>query len=281
MPVLAALVVASTLTLAAAPAAAQGGANALPGLSALPKAPADTRLPGPDPRQCGTSQYAALCAMGRWSQFARIEVTLTAGPFSGTYTMERPDNGETLTTYRERSPAGRRGGEVLLINDTTFAYRTRETVPTDDDALDYLLAAPNMAAQLVAVLLDQAVLGGPRDVTAPMTISAGSATQYVRTETPTRAALYGPPWRVTGSVRPAADGALAFALKFAFHPVDKAGRRDARRSETLDLAGVVSFANRRRAMPESLDLVGWKLVRNGSELPAVSTLAEARTSAGP
>ena len=274
---------AAAALLAAAPAAAQSGASsatALPGLSALPKAPANTRLPGIDPRECGTSKHAALCAMGRWAKFARMDVKLTAGAFSGAYTMEKPQNGEVLTTYAERMPGGRRGGEVLLVSDDAFAYRTREKLPSDADLLDYMLGAPNMATQLVAVLLDQGVLEAPSDVTQPRTVSAGSATQFLRTETPNTAALYGPPWRVAGTVRPGEDGRLAFALRLTFRPVDVRGKVDATRTETLELAGTVSYGDRRATMSDTFDLVGWKLVRDGNELPAVATLKEARTSVG-
>jgi hypothetical protein len=269
--------------LALSPASAQSGAssaNALPGLSALPKAPADVRLPGVDQRECGTSKHAALCAMGRWAKFARMDVKLTAGAFSGVYTMEKPASGEVLTTYAERMPRGRRGGEVLLVSDDAFAYRTREKLPSDADLLDYMLGAPNMATQLVAVLLDQGVLEAPSDVTQPRTISAESSTQFLRTETPNTAALYGPPWRMTGTVKPAEDGRLAFALRLTFRPVDARGRVDRTRTETLDLAGTVSYGDPRAAMSDTFDLVGWKLVRDGNELPAVATLKDARTSVG-
>ncbi len=264
-------------------AAAQSGglpATALPGLAAVPKPPADLRLPGPDPRDCGPSRHSALCAAGRWSQFAHMETTVKAGAFTGTYTMERPANGEVLTTYAERTPGGRRGGEVLLLADDAFAYRTREQLPTDDDILDYMLSAPNMAMQLVAVLLDEGVLGGPADVTGRIAVSAGSDAQYIRTETPTTAALYGPPWRVTGTVRPGDGGRVQFSLRFSFRPVDPSGRLARGRTETIELSGLASFADRRGAMPDSLDLVGWKIVRAGRPLPAASTLAQARSSVG-
>lgn len=275
-------VAAVAATLAALAWAEAGGpaATVLPGLAAVPKAPADLRLPGQDPRDCGTSPHAALCAAGRWSQFARMEVTLKAGAFSGTYTMERPDNGEVLTTYAERTPRGRRGGEVLLLADDAFAYRTREQLPTDDDILDYMLGAPNMAMQLVAVLLDEGVLGGPGDVTGRQSIAAGSDTQYIRTETPTTAALYGPPWRVTGTIHPGDAGRLRFSLRLAFRPVDRGGRLAPGRTETVELSGYVSFSDRRPAMPDTFDLAGWKLVRGGQPLPAASTLAQARSSVG-
>lgn len=275
-------VAAAFCTVAAAALAQAGGppASVLPGLAAVPKPPADLRLPGPDPRDCGTSPHSALCAVGRWAQFARMEVALKAGAFQGTYAMERPANGEVLTTYAERTPGGRRGGEVLLLADDAFAYRTREQLPTDDDILDYMLAAPNMAMQLVAVLLDEGVLGGPADVTGRVAIAAGSDTQYIRTETPTTATLYGPPWRVTGTVRPGAGGRLEFSLRLAFRPVEPSGRLASRRTETIELTGHATFADRRGAMPDTLDLVGWKIVRAGVPLPAAATLGEARASVG-
>lgn len=277
---MAAAVLAAAVAGAAAGQSGGPAATALPGLAAVPKPPADLRLPGPDPRDCGTSRHHALCAMGRWSQFARMEVTLRAGAFTGTYTMERPANGEVLTTYTERTPHGRRGGEVLLLADDAFAYRTREQLPTDDDILDYMLSAPNMAMQLVGVLLDEGVLGGPAEVTERLALDAGSATQFIRTETPTTAALYGPPWRVTGTIRPGDGGRLPFALRFTFRPVDRSGKLARGRTETVELTGYVSFSDRRPAMPDTLDLVGWKLVRAGEPLPAATTLAQARGSVG-
>ncbi len=267
--------------LAAPPAGAQfagSGATAMPGLSAVPKAPDDLRLPGHDPRQCGTTRWSALCASGRWVQFAKMDLTLKTRGFSGAYSMERPESGEVLTTYLEHTSEGRRGGEVLLISDSAFAFRTREQLPTDDDILDYMLGAPNMAMQLASLLLDQGVLEAPSDVTAPRTITAANAKQFLRTETPTTAALYGPPWRMTGSVRPAADDRLAFTLRFTFHPVAPNGKVDAARTQSIDITGTVAYANRRKAMPDSFDLVGWKLMQAGEPLPAVSTLAEARAA---
>ena len=71
----------------------------MPGLSAVPKAPDDLRLPGHDPRQCGTTRWSALCASGRWVQFAKMDLTLKTRGFSGAYSMERPESGEVLTTY--------------------------------------------------------------------------------------------------------------------------------------------------------------------------------------
>ena len=81
-------------------------------------------------------------------------------------------------------------------------------------------------------------------------------------------------------MRPGEDGRLAFALRLTFRPVDALGKVDATRTETVELAGTVSYGEPRAAMPDTFDLVGWKLVRAGDELPAVATLKEARTSAG-
>jgi len=252
----------------------------LPGTSALPMPSANLSLPGHDPRQCGTSRWSAICAMGRWSQFARMELRLTSGSFSGDYTLEKPADGYAHTTYREQSGKHRRGGEVLLVSDDAIAYRSREPLPTDVDILDFLLASPNMATQLVAVLLDQGVLGGPGDVTKPLAIATGSTTQFIRTETPNSAALYAPPWRVSGSIRPTDNQRMAFSLRLTFHPVDQGGRVLPNRMDAIDLAGTVSFADKRAAMPGSFDLVGWKLLVNGQARDAVATLDEARRSVG-
>ena len=48
----------------------------------------------------------------------------------------------------------------------------------------------------------------------------------------------------------------------------------------IELTGHATFADRRGAMPDTLDLVGWKIVRAGVPLPAAATLGEARASVG-
>lgn len=252
--------------------------GASPRTWALPSPPENTRLPGADPRQCGTSIHQALCAIGRWSRFARMDVTLKTGGFTGHYEMERPENGEVLTLFTEQAPSGRRGGEVLLVGDDAFAYRTREQLPADVDVLDYLLGAPNMTMQLAAVLLDQAVLEAPASVTAQRKVAADSTTQYIRTETPNTAAVYAPPWRVSGSVRPAGANAIAFTLDFQYRPVDKRGKPLAGRTDRIELSGVASYGGRKPTMPDTFDLVGWKLIKAGQPAPAASTLEEARRS---
>lgn len=264
--------------------AAAQEATPLPGASTrawtLPDAPTGRGLPGPDPRQCGTSLHDALCAIGRWSRFTRMTVTLKSGAFTGKYEMERTASGEVLTLFSETSPSKRRGGEVLIVGDDAFAYRTRETVPADIDMLDYLLAASNMTTQLVAILLDQAVLEAPSAVTAPRAVAGESATQYIRTDTPNTAAAYAPPWKVTGTVRPQGGGAIAFDLAFQYRPVDKRGKPQPGRVDRIALTGVVTYGDLKPSMPDTFDLVGWKLIRGGSPVAGVSTLSEARRVAG-
>ncbi len=45
---------------------------------------------------------------------------------------------------------------------------------------------------------------------------------------------------------PGEDDRLAFALRLTFRPVDAAGKADPTRTETVDLAGTVSYAAARR-----------------------------------
>lgn len=250
-----------------------------PGLSGLPP-PEPTRLPGVDPRQCGTSKWSALCAMGRWSQFSRIEVRVKAGAFSGAYTIEHVGNGDLYATYREEAGGQRRGGEVLLIGDDGMAFRTRDPLPPAEFVIDQMLSNPLMLSQLVAVLLDQGVLGAPADVTKPQSVTASSATQFISTEAPRAATLYGPPWNMTGTVRATAEGPVAYALRLRFHPVDAKGTVIRNRTDAVELEGTVSYAPMRAALPPSFDLVGWKLMKRNDPLGPVQTLGEARNALG-
>jgi hypothetical protein len=248
----------------------------LPGSSALPESPRDTRLPGPDPRQCGTSKWSALCPMGRWTQFATIDVHLKAPGFAGEYTVEQPLNGEIHATYREQGGQQRRGGEIVLIGAEGYAYRSREAFANPDAIIDYMMSSPIMVTKLAVVLLDLGVLGAPAEVTRPQSITAANATQFIRTEAPRMAALYGPPWTMTGTVRPAGNEQIAFSMRLRYRPVDTKGKASSAKTDTIELNGTISFAAKRPTMPDTFDLVGWKLMKGDEKLAAVSTLSEAR-----
>jgi len=254
--------------------------SGLPGVSTLPAMPLDNRLPGPDPRQCGASKYSALCAEGRWSNFARMRVEMKAPDFVGSYSMEQPDNRDVHTTYSETHGTTRRGGEVVFVNDDTFAYRSRDKFVSTDTILDEMMSSPILVTQLAALLLDHGALVGPAEITKPLNISARSATQFLRTEAPGMAALFGPPWEMAGSVRPGENGDLAFRLRLTHRPVDGRGRVQPGKRDVVDLVGTVNYSNRRSAMPATFDLVGWKLVSRGNPIESVATMEDARQAVG-
>ncbi len=210
-----------------------------------------------------------------------MNVTLKSPEFEGTYVMEKPISGEAHTTYREQWPHGRRGGEILFVSDTAFAYRSREPIADNQTILDEMMTAPGMVTQLAAILLDRGVRLAPAEVTAkPMAVAARSDTQFVRTESPAVTTLYAPPWRLSGTIHAAATGKATFVLRFTFRPVEASGRVIAGKSETIELSGTATYGNTRPRMPDSFDLVGWKLVKDGASLPSVATLAEARFAVG-
>ncbi len=251
-----------------------------PGAATLPPMAEDTRLPGPNPRMCGLTRWSALCAEGRWANFANMKVELKAPRFNGVYTMEQPENGDVHTTYREQAGRQRRGGEIVFVNEDAFAFRTREKFAEPESILDEMMSAPIMVTQLAALLLDQGALVGPDEITGPLTFSARNATQFLRAEAPGAASLFGPPWEVTGSVAPAADGALAFRVHLSFRPVDRKGRIHAGKRDTIELSGTVAYGEKRKAMSDTFDLVGWKLMIRFQDAGEVKTMGEARQAVG-
>lgn len=271
------------LLLAAAAAVAQTPPRVapLPDASAVPGMPADTRLPGPDPRQCGDSKWSALCPQGRWTQFSRIDLKVSAPEFSAHYNIEIAANGEQHTTYRERVGRTDRGGEIVIFGIEGFAYRSRDKFPDTGTAIiDYTVSSPLMMSQLAALLLDVGALVAPAEITKPATIRAENATQYIRTAAPRMAALYGPPWSLTGTVRPAGPQEIGFSLRLRYRPVDSRGAVVQGKTETVTLEGTASFAPRRPTLPDTFDLTGWKLMRGDTALRGVDNLADAREAAG-
>jgi hypothetical protein len=275
-------VLATMLAAAAAVALAQTPPPVAPLLDpgAVPGMPPDTRLPGPDPRQCGPSKYAALCAEGRWTHFSRIALDVSAPQFTAQYRLEQAANGELHVTYREKLGATSRGGEIVLFGIEGFAYRSKDTFPDPGSIIDYSVSSPIIMAQLATLLLDLGALVSPAEITQPRAIGAENATQYIRTAAPRLAALYGPPWSVTGSVRPAGPQEVAFSLRLRYRPVDARGAVATGKTETVTLEGKASFTARRPTLPDTLDLAGWKVMKGETPMPAARTLAEARSSAG-
>jgi len=254
----------------------------LPNPDALPAMPSDTRLPGPDPRQCGPTKHNALCAEGRWTQFSRLELRVSAPRFSAHYNMEQTASGETHTTYRERVGDLDRAGEIVIFTPEAFAYRSRDKFPDPTAIIDYAVSSPIMMAELASLLLDLGVLGPPSDVTAPRAVSARNQTQYIRTAAPRLAAVYGPPWSMTGTVRPGAKPQdVAFSLRLRYRPVDARGAPQSGKTDTVTLEGTASYAPKRDRLPDTLDLVGWKVMKADALQGPAATLAEARSLVGP
>jgi hypothetical protein len=253
----------------------------LPDMSGLPDMPQDLRMPGADHRECGPTKWSALCAGGRWTLFSSIDLHVKAPSFDARYEIEQAENGEMHATYREQAGKDTRGGEAVIFGIDGFAYRTREKFPHPGDAIDYMLSSPIMMAQLAALLLDLGVIGPPSDVTAPRSISAASATQYIRTAAPRQALLYGAPWNMTGTVRNAGTDKVGFTLRLRFRPVDRNGNAIPSKSEVITVEGTANFTPRRATLPDTMDLTGWKVMRAGNDarpLPDAANLKEARQS---
>jgi len=256
-------------------------AASLPDPNRVPTMPPDLRLPGPDPRQCEGTKWSALCAEGRWTQYSRISLRVSAPQFSAHYEIEQAANGEQHTTYREKFASDERRGELVIFGMEGFTYRSKDKFPESGSSIiDHMVSSPIMLSQLATLLLDQGALVSPAEVTSPRTIRAENATQYIRTAAPRVAALYGPPWSMTGSVRPAGRNELAFTLRLRYRPVDARGALVAGKTDAVTLEGTVSYAPRRPTLPDSFDLVGWTVMKRDSPVPAVSNLAQARESAG-
>lgn len=253
----------------------------LPPAAALP-APGNLGLPGIDPHQCGPTPHSALCARGRWTLFSSIDMRVTAPGFAATYTMVIAQNNEVHATYRETSHGKTRGGEVVLVGMDGVAFRTKDSFPDGAPVLDIMISMPLMTAQLTTLLLDMGVIGPPSDVTAPRSIRAASATQFIRTSAPNAAMLYGPPWRMTGTAKPGATGNdVSFALKLAYRPVDSKGKLVAGRTDTIAIEGSVGFSPRRATLPDSFDLTGFTLMRDETKVAAQRTVGEARKAIAP
>ena len=256
----------------------------LPETPSLPEMPGNLRMPGADHRECGPSKWSALCPAGRWTHFSHIDVKVTApGGFSARYEIEQAANGEMHVTYREQNGKDSRGGEAVLFGNDGLAFRSREKFDEAGNIIDYMLSAPILMSSLSALLLDLGFLGPPADVNASQAIKASSETQYLRTDAPRKAILYGAPWSMNGTVRRAGPDKVGFTLRLQYRPVDRNGNALPGKTESVKLEGTAFFGPPRPTLPGSMDLSGWKMVRVGEGTSQASspTLDEARRAFGP
>ncbi len=209
-----------------------------------------------------------------------MKLEVQVGSFSGTYTIEHTSVGEVHATTRETMDRKVQAGEAVVVGEDAFAYRSRNASARPEDMLDQIMTSPIVFSDLVAILLEAGLPEGPASLKRVQALKAQNATQFILTQAPAAAVLYGAPWNASGDVRAVEGHGIAFDLTFRFRPVDTAGRVSTTTTQTARLTGEASYADLRARLPESFDLVGWKLVRSGTVLGAVATLGEARHVTG-
>jgi hypothetical protein len=237
------------------------------------------QAPAPPPTQCGPPPAGALCVQGPWFDFGRVDVTTTTGAIVGRFTLQYPAGEEILARFDVAAPDGTRAAEVLVLSGAdTVAARVPPEYQGDPVQL---LNAPVLTAQLVASLLQLALPEGPTSVTAKREVRLAESRRYLVTATPASRAAYGAPWSVAGSVRPGARGEFTYTLTLRYRRVGPGGVADARESPPLKLEGTISFAARRARLPDTFDLAGWRIVRNGATLDEQPTLGALRRAVQP
>jgi hypothetical protein len=88
--------------------------------------------------------------------------------------------------------------------------------------------------------------------------------------------VYGAPWTLSGTVRAAGKGEIAFNLTLRYRRVGRSGVAEATDAAPLKLQGTLSYAARRTRLPDSFDIDGWRIVRQGTVRDGVATLGELR-----
>jgi hypothetical protein len=229
-----------------------------------------------DIRACGPAPHGAWCADGPWSKFASMDFMVSAGNFKADYVVRVPAGGDLYARYDEKRGGKRRKGEILVVGDRAIAFLTGDERDESREIDTQMLSAPLMLSQLVSVLLQTGAPGGEKTFAQTRQVSVQETTRFVLTGVPGAAALYGPPWSVTGTVRRAAPGKVDFSLRFRFTLVDATGAIVPGKTETIALSGTATYPAKREGFPDSFSLAGWQLQQNGADLPEMPTLGAMR-----
>ncbi len=235
---------------------------------------AQAQAPAVPPAACGPPPDGAICAMGAWFDFARLDATTTTGAIVGRFVLQLPAGQEIYAKFHIVAPDGTRGAELVVIG-------TAETVaanvpPQFEGDPVSLLGPPMLTGQLVAGLLQVAVPEGPAALKGSRSVRLTEPRRYVVTATPASRAVYGAPWSLSGTVRAVGKGEIAFDVTLRYRRVGRSGVADVNDAAPLKLEGRLSYPAQRSRLPDSLDLDGWRIVRAGSVRDGVATLGELR-----
>lgn len=225
--------------------------------------------------ECGPPPDGALCPNGPWFDFAVLSVRLVQGTVTANYEVTQAAGNDLLVKLDETNPRFRGSAEAILIAGTIVGTRSDGSLPARGEEL---LGDPLLASQEVAGLLQMALPRGPRSIGARRTLELTGSRVFVA-NTPQATSIFGPPWKLTGTVSPEGRQGYAFELTLDFRVVAPDGTVGERR-HTHRYRGRVSYPATRPRLPDSMSLAGWKLAAPQGGNVEAPTLGDVRRALG-
>ena len=248
-------------------------APALIALAALLSAPA---APGaPLSADCGPPPAGAMCLDGPWFDFATMNVRLVQGTVTANHEITQGAGQDLLVRTDETNPRFRGRAEAMLIAGAVVATRSDGSLPATGEEL---LGDPLLASQEVAGLLQTALPRGPGVTTGRRRIDV-AGTRVFTAQTPQSTSLFGPPWRLEGTVTAKGARAFDFELVFSFRLVGPDSKVSERR-HVHRYRGSATYPVKRPAIPDSMSLAGWRITGPQGGTYTYATLGEARRALG-
>ena len=224
---------------------------------------------------CGPPPDGAICASGPWAEFGAMTVYAVQGESRSRYEIVLGEGRDIKVALTENNPSYKGRADALLIDGSVLVTRSDRGLPNRGQEL---LSDPLLAAQEVATLLHAALPKGPKSVTASTKVNA-SGKRFVVASTPTATTIYGPPWKVEGTIAPAGKDGYSYDLTFTARVGTPDGTVQQRELVTR-YSGRVSFPVPRPRIPDSTSLAGWKFDLPNAEGQGFATLGEARRAMG-
>ena len=228
--------------------------------------------PGTD---CGPPPDGAICGEGPWFDFAAMTVYTVQGPSRSRYEIVIGAGRDLKVVVNENNPSYQGRAEAMLIDGSVLATRGEGNLPNRGADL---LNDPLLAAQEVSTLLQAALPKGPRSISKPTPVRATDS-RFIVARTPMMTSYYGPPWKVEGTVSPAANSAYSFDLTLTFRVATPDGTVSPR-EHVHHYSGRASYPAKRPRISDNTSLAGWTFDLPNAQDMRFSTLGEARRALG-
>lgn len=205
--------------------------------------------------QAGEPAPKGRGGVSEWAKGNRILVGVTEerSAFWAQWRFQRSADGDIVLDLEEGRGAQMRAGSLMLISDAALLARD---MPLERGRELDAFNGPLLMLQLVLRLLERAAPAGPASVKRETKVAASEASQPIKVAAMNAEGEFNAPWKLAGTIAPAAGGVVKFELEFS-----SASRAGAGAAYHTGIVGLWQNASPPVQLADAMPLRGWRVYR--------------------